>query len=108
MKSLCLSVPSEMPGGFATQGWLIGLISAIILLILILLILCLIKRSRGGKYAGTPTHKIWYSRRYMSQITLMRLLFFFLTAVKNKENKEVGSDVWPMKDETYGDYRWVG
>lgn len=42
-----------MPGGFATQGWLIGLISAIVLLLLILLILCLIKRSRGGKYAGT-------------------------------------------------------
>uniref|UniRef100_A0A3B3TUH0 Neural cell adhesion molecule L1.1-like n=1 Tax=Poecilia latipinna TaxID=48699 RepID=A0A3B3TUH0_9TELE len=46
-------LPSEMPGRFATQGWLIGLISAIVLLILILLILCLIKRSRGGKYAGT-------------------------------------------------------
>uniref|UniRef100_A0A8D0APR3 Neural cell adhesion molecule L1.1-like n=1 Tax=Sander lucioperca TaxID=283035 RepID=A0A8D0APR3_SANLU len=43
-------VPSEMPGGFATQGWLIGLISAIVLLVLILLILCLIKRSKGGKY----------------------------------------------------------
>lgn len=42
-----------MSGGFAAQGWLIGLISAIVLLLLILLILCLIKRSRGGKYAGT-------------------------------------------------------
>ncbi|XP_017294760.1 neural cell adhesion molecule L1.1 isoform X2 [Kryptolebias marmoratus] len=68
-------VPSEMLGGSVTQGWLIGLISAVILLILILLILCLVKRSRGGKYA-----------------------------VKDKENKEVGSEVWPMKDETYGDY----
>uniref|UniRef100_A0A3Q2ZNG2 Neural cell adhesion molecule L1.1-like n=1 Tax=Kryptolebias marmoratus TaxID=37003 RepID=A0A3Q2ZNG2_KRYMA len=43
-------VPSEMLGGSVTQGWLIGLISAVILLILILLILCLVKRSRGGKY----------------------------------------------------------
>lgn len=47
-----LSVPAEVLGGFAAQGWLIGLISAIVLLILILLILCLIKRSKGGKYAG--------------------------------------------------------
>lgn len=44
----------ELSSGFATQGWLIGLISAIILLVLILLILCLIKRSKGGKYAGEP------------------------------------------------------
>ncbi|XP_056240774.1 neural cell adhesion molecule L1.1-like isoform X2 [Seriola aureovittata] len=68
-------VPSEMPGGFATQGWLIGLISAIVLLVLILLILCLIKRSRGGKYA-----------------------------VKDKEDKEVDSEARPMKDETFGEY----
>uniref|UniRef100_A0A1A7YQW2 Neural adhesion molecule L1.1 n=1 Tax=Iconisemion striatum TaxID=60296 RepID=A0A1A7YQW2_9TELE len=68
-------VPSEMPGGFATQGWLIGLISAILLLILILLILCLIKRRRGGKYA-----------------------------VKDKEKMEVGSEVFPVKEELYGDY----
>ncbi|KAM8755112.1 neural cell adhesion molecule L1.1-like isoform 2-T2 [Acanthopagrus schlegelii] len=68
-------VPSEMPGGFATQGWLIGLISAIVLLLLILLILCLIKRSRGGKYA-----------------------------VKDKEDKEVDSEARPMKDETFGEY----
>lgn len=68
-------VPSEMPGGFATQGWLIGLISAIVLLVLILLILCLIKRRKGGKYA-----------------------------VKDKEDKEVDSEARPMKDETYGDY----
>ncbi|XP_070766499.1 neural cell adhesion molecule L1.1-like [Enoplosus armatus] len=69
-------VPSEMPGGFATQGWLIGLISAIVLLVLILLILCLIKRSKGGKYA-----------------------------VKDKEDKEVDSEARPMKDETFGEYR---
>uniref|UniRef100_A0A3B3TTM8 Neural cell adhesion molecule L1.1-like n=1 Tax=Poecilia latipinna TaxID=48699 RepID=A0A3B3TTM8_9TELE len=68
-------VPSEMPGRFATQGWLIGLISAIVLLILILLILCLIKRSRGGKYA-----------------------------VKDKEKKEIDFDL-QNKDETFGEYR---
>ncbi|XP_041801326.1 neural cell adhesion molecule L1-like [Chelmon rostratus] len=69
-------VPTEMPGGFAAQGWLIGLISAIVLLVLILLILCLIKRSKGGKYA-----------------------------VKDKEDKEVDSEARPMKDETFGEYR---
>ncbi|XP_044208310.1 neural cell adhesion molecule L1.1-like isoform X1 [Thunnus albacares] len=69
-------VPSEVAGGFATQGWLIGLISAIVLLVLILLILCLIKRSKGGKYA-----------------------------VKDKEDKEVDSEARPMKDETFGEYR---
>uniref|UniRef100_A0A665VLK2 Neural cell adhesion molecule L1.1-like n=1 Tax=Echeneis naucrates TaxID=173247 RepID=A0A665VLK2_ECHNA len=74
-RSLCPSVPTEMRGGFATQGWLIGLISAIVLLVLILLILCLIKRSRGGKYA-----------------------------VKDKEDKEVDSEARPMKDETFGEY----
>ncbi|XP_029012243.1 neural cell adhesion molecule L1.1-like isoform X2 [Betta splendens] len=67
--------PSEMTNRFSTQGWLIGLISAILLLVLILLILCLIKRSKGGKYA-----------------------------VKNKEDKEVDSEVRPMKDETFGEY----
>uniref|UniRef100_A0A673A371 Neural cell adhesion molecule L1 n=1 Tax=Sphaeramia orbicularis TaxID=375764 RepID=A0A673A371_9TELE len=64
-----------MPGGFATQGWFIGLISAVVLLVLILLILCLIKRSKGGKYA-----------------------------VKDKEDKEVDSEARPMKDETFGEY----
>ncbi|XP_068566599.1 neural cell adhesion molecule L1.1-like isoform X2 [Cebidichthys violaceus] len=68
-------VPSVMPGGFAAKGWLIGLISAILLLVLILLILCLIKRSKGGKYA-----------------------------VKDKEDKEVDSEARPMKDETFGEY----
>lgn len=66
---------SEMPSGFATQGWFIGLISAIVLLVLILLILCLIKRRKGGKYA-----------------------------VKDKEAKEVDSEARPMKDETFGEY----
>lgn len=56
MVLLGLTEPSEMPSRFATQGWLIGLISAIVLLVMILLILCLIKRSRGGKYAGNSTH----------------------------------------------------
>ncbi|KAK5864078.1 hypothetical protein PBY51_001051 [Eleginops maclovinus] len=69
------AVPSEMPGGFAARGWLIGLIAAILLLVLILLILCLIKRSKGGKYA-----------------------------VKDKEDKEVDSEARPMKDETFGEY----
>lgn len=66
---------SEMPGAFMTQGWFIGLISAIILLVLILLIICLIKRRKGGKYA-----------------------------VKDKEDKEVDSEARPMKDETFGEY----
>ncbi|XP_004567617.2 neural cell adhesion molecule L1.1 isoform X2 [Maylandia zebra] len=68
-------LPSEITGRFATQGWLIGLISAIVLLVLILLILCLIKRSKGGKYA-----------------------------VKDKESKEVDSEARPMKDEAFGEY----
>lgn len=42
------------PAGFATEGWFIGFISAIILLVLVLLILCFIKRSKGGKYSGKP------------------------------------------------------
>uniref|UniRef100_A0A672Z044 L1 cell adhesion molecule, paralog a n=1 Tax=Sphaeramia orbicularis TaxID=375764 RepID=A0A672Z044_9TELE len=36
---------------FPTQGWFIGVVSAIALLLLILLILCFIKRSKGGKYS---------------------------------------------------------
>ncbi|KAK1898048.1 Neural cell adhesion molecule L1, partial [Dissostichus eleginoides] len=68
--------PSVIPGGFAARGWLIGLIAAILLLVLILLILCLIKRSRGGKYA-----------------------------VKDKEDKEGDSEARPMKDNTFGEYR---
>lgn len=63
-------------GGFATEGWFIGLISAIVLVILILLILCFIKRSKGGKYS-----------------------------VKDKEDTQVDSEARPMKDETFGEYR---
>uniref|UniRef100_A0A3Q2ZNE1 Neural cell adhesion molecule L1.1-like n=1 Tax=Kryptolebias marmoratus TaxID=37003 RepID=A0A3Q2ZNE1_KRYMA len=43
-------ISTKGPGVCAEICWLIGLISAVILLILILLILCLVKRSRGGKY----------------------------------------------------------
>lgn len=42
----------EVRSGFVTEGWFIGLISALVLLLLILLILCFIKRSKGGKYSG--------------------------------------------------------
>ncbi|XP_078064978.1 neural cell adhesion molecule L1-like, partial [Mustelus asterias] len=42
---------TEINNGIATQGWFIGLISAIVLLILILLIVCFIKRNKGGKYS---------------------------------------------------------
>ncbi|KAM9750843.1 neural cell adhesion molecule L1.1-like [Menidia menidia] len=68
-------VPSEMPHGFATKGWLVGLISAIVLLVLILLILCLIKRRKGGKYS-----------------------------VKDREDKQLDSEALPVKDETFGEY----
>ncbi|MBN3316491.1 L1CAM protein, partial [Atractosteus spatula] len=67
--------PLEERGGFATQGWFIGLISAIVLLLLVLLILCFIKRSKGGKYS-----------------------------VKDKEEAHVDSEARPMKDETFGEY----
>ncbi|XP_040262072.1 neural cell adhesion molecule L1 [Bufo bufo] len=71
--TLPLAVPDEK--GFASQGWFIGLISAIILLLLILVILCFIKRSKGGKYS-----------------------------VKDKEDTQVDSEARPMKDETFGEY----
>uniref|UniRef100_A0A8C5CJ83 Neural cell adhesion molecule L1.1-like n=1 Tax=Gadus morhua TaxID=8049 RepID=A0A8C5CJ83_GADMO len=66
---------SEVSGGFATQGWFIGLISAVVLLLLLLLILCFVKRSKGGKYA-----------------------------VKDKEDGQGDSEARPMKDETFGEY----
>ncbi|XP_041859024.1 neural cell adhesion molecule L1.2 isoform X2 [Melanotaenia boesemani] len=66
----------EMQQNFATQGWFIGLVSAIVLLLLILLILCFIKRSKGGKYS-----------------------------VKDKEDGPMDSEARPMKDETFGEYR---
>ncbi|KAJ8259203.1 hypothetical protein COCON_G00182150 [Conger conger] len=65
----------EVKGNFATQGWFIGLISAIVLLLLVLLILCFIKRSKGGKYS-----------------------------VKDKEEGQVDSEARPMKDDTFGEY----
>lgn len=63
-------------GSFASEGWFIAFVSAIILLLLILLILCFIKRSKGGKYS-----------------------------VKDKEDTQVDSEARPMKDETFGEYR---
>lgn len=54
--SLHLLCPGRVrlpPAGFATEGWFIGFVCAIVLLLLILLILCFIKRSKGGKYSGT-------------------------------------------------------
>lgn len=66
---------TDLQQGFATQGWFIGLVSAIVLLLLILLILCFIKRSKGGKYS-----------------------------VKDKEEGQVDSEARPMKDDTFGEY----
>ncbi|KAL4655476.1 neural cell adhesion molecule L1.1-like isoform X1 [Arapaima gigas] len=68
--------PTLIEGGFANQGWFIGLISAIVLLLLVLLILCFIKRSKGGKYS-----------------------------VKDKEEGQVDSEARPMKDDAFGEYR---
>nr|XP_044996641.1 neural cell adhesion molecule L1 isoform X3 [Jaculus jaculus] len=61
---------------FASEGWFIAFVSAVIVLLLILLILCFIKRSKGGKYS-----------------------------VKDKEDTQVDSEARPMKDETFGEYR---
>ncbi|XP_060914546.1 neural cell adhesion molecule L1.2 isoform X2 [Labrus mixtus] len=66
---------TEVQPSIATQGWFIGLVSAIVLLLLILLILCFIKRSKGGKYS-----------------------------VKDKEEGPMDSEARPMKDETFGEY----
>lgn len=46
-------IPSPA-GGFTSEGWFIGFVSAVVLLLLLLLILCFIKRSKGGKYSGEP------------------------------------------------------
>ncbi|KAM9750961.1 neural cell adhesion molecule L1.2 isoform 1-T1 [Menidia menidia] len=67
---------TQVQPSFATQGWFIGVVSAIVLLLLILLILCFIKRSKGGKYS-----------------------------VKDKEEGPMDSEARPMKDETFGEYR---
>ncbi|KAM9856330.1 neural cell adhesion molecule L1.2 [Aulostomus maculatus] len=72
---------TEVKPSFATQGWFIGVVSAVVLLLLILLILCFIKRSKGGKYSG----------KYM----------------KDKEEGPIDSEARPMKDETFGEYRFV-
>ncbi|KAF7695861.1 neural cell adhesion molecule L1.1 isoform X3 [Silurus meridionalis] len=66
----------KVQSSFATEGWFIGLISAIVLLLLLLLILCFIKKSKGGKYS-----------------------------VKDKEEGQMDSDAKPMKDEAFGEYR---
>ncbi|KAM9829289.1 neural cell adhesion molecule L1.2 isoform 1-T3 [Syngnathus typhle] len=67
---------TEMQPSIATQGWFIGLVSAIVLLLLILLILCFVRRNKGGKYS-----------------------------VKDKEEGPMDSEARPMKDETFGEYR---
>ncbi|XP_077428518.1 neural cell adhesion molecule L1.2 isoform X2 [Vanacampus margaritifer] len=66
---------TEMQPSMATQGWFIGLVSAIVLLLLILLILCFVRRNKGGKYS-----------------------------VKDKEEGPMDSEARPMKDETFGEY----
>ncbi|XP_063064404.1 neural cell adhesion molecule L1.2 isoform X1 [Engraulis encrasicolus] len=66
----------QVQAGFATEGWFIGLVSAVALLVLLLLILCFIRRSKGGKYS-----------------------------VKDKEEGHIDSEARPMKDETFGEYR---
>ncbi|XP_043982790.1 neural cell adhesion molecule L1-like isoform X4 [Gambusia affinis] len=67
---------TEVQASIATQGWFIGVVSALALLLLILLILCFIKRSKGGKYS-----------------------------VKDKEDGPMDSEARPMKEETFGEYR---
>lgn len=52
LSSFPTELVTEVQPSFATQGWFIGVVSAIVLLLLILLILCFIKRSKGGKYSG--------------------------------------------------------
>ncbi|KAL2104072.1 hypothetical protein ACEWY4_000940 [Coilia grayii] len=65
----------QVQASFATEGWFIGLVSALALLVLLLLILCFIRRSKGGKYS-----------------------------VKDKEEGHIDSEARPMKDETFGEY----
>ncbi|XP_061532077.1 neural cell adhesion molecule L1.2 isoform X2 [Phycodurus eques] len=66
---------TEVQPSIATQGWFIGLVSAIVLLLLILLIICFVRRNKGGKYS-----------------------------VKDKEEGPMDSEARPMKDETFGEY----
>ncbi|XP_014822712.1 PREDICTED: neural cell adhesion molecule L1-like protein isoform X6 [Poecilia mexicana] len=42
---------ASVHGGISTQGWFIGLMSAIALLTLIVLIACFVNRNKGGKYS---------------------------------------------------------
>lgn len=76
------------------------------LLVLILLILCLIKRSKGGKYAG-ETNAALDTQLNTAHTSTYRLEFHgeLLPTVKDKEDKEVDSEARPMKDETFGEYR---
>uniref|UniRef100_A0A3Q3DDT5 Neural cell adhesion molecule L1 n=1 Tax=Hippocampus comes TaxID=109280 RepID=A0A3Q3DDT5_HIPCM len=62
----------ESPG-IATQGWFIGLVSAIVLLLLILLILCFVQRNKGGKYSGKCQYLLFFDmeeKRTASQPSL--------------------------------------
>uniref|UniRef100_A0A672M7L5 Neuronal cell adhesion molecule n=1 Tax=Sinocyclocheilus grahami TaxID=75366 RepID=A0A672M7L5_SINGR len=78
-EELLVNVPAMVSPqvDIATQGWFIGLMSAIALLILILLIICFIKRNKGGKYP-----------------------------VKEKEDAHGDPEIQPMKDDdiTFGEY----
>ncbi|XP_051546218.1 neuronal cell adhesion molecule-like isoform X1 [Myxocyprinus asiaticus] len=78
-EELLIKVPAMVSPqvDIATQGWFIGLMSAIALLILILLIVCFIKRNKGGKYP-----------------------------VKEKEDAHGDPEIQPMKDDdlTFGEY----
>ncbi|XP_067302078.1 neural cell adhesion molecule L1.2 isoform X2 [Pseudorasbora parva] len=70
------TIVMEKRGGFVTEIWFIGLISALVLLLLVLLILCFIKRSKGGKYS-----------------------------VKEKEEGQIDSEARPINNEAFGEYR---
>lgn len=50
-----VSFAADVKPNVASAGWFIGLMCAIAFLLLILLLICLIKRNRGGKYAGMAT-----------------------------------------------------
>ncbi|XP_051518124.1 neural cell adhesion molecule L1-like [Myxocyprinus asiaticus] len=65
----------DVQAAFVTEGWFIGLISALVLLLLLLLILCFVKRNKGGKYS-----------------------------VKDKEEGQIDSEARPMNSEAFGEY----
>ncbi|KAG7228371.1 hypothetical protein INR49_009235 [Caranx melampygus] len=87
---------TEVQPSFATQGWFIGVVSAIVLLLLILLILCFIKRSKGGKYSGNL-----HIKHVVRQTSKLALPYFDM---KDKEDGPMDSEARPMKDETFGEY----